>query len=148
MPTVVGFLDKVKAHARTAPPMRRLLPILAVLLIAGFAAWWFDLPARLGLVAPPSDRLTLYGNVDIRQVELGFRVSGRISAMNFDEGDSVKPDDLLASLDAKPYEDTLAAAKAQAASLSAQLDKLVAGPRAAEIAQARAQLAEQTANYD
>lgn len=128
--------------------MRRLVPILAVLLLGGLLAWWFDLPARLGFGAAKGGPITLYGNVDIRQVELGFRVSGRISEMNFDEGDSVKPGDLLAQLDAKPYEDALAAAQAQAASLSAQLDKLVAGPRAAEIAQARAELDEQIADFE
>lgn len=128
--------------------MRRLAAILVVLLLGGIAAWWFDLPGRLGFGTPENGPITLYGNVDIRQVELGFRVGGRISAMNFDEGDSVKPGDLLARLDAKPYEDTLAAAKAQAASFSAQLDKLVAGPRAAEIAQARAQRDEQTADLE
>ncbi|HTN95988.1 MAG TPA: secretion protein HlyD [Nordella sp.] len=128
--------------------MRRLAAILVALLLGGVAAWWFDLPARLGFGTPENGPITLYGNVDIRQVELGFRVGGRISAMNFDEGDGVKPGDLLARLDAKPYEDTLAAAKAQAASLSAQLDKLVAGPRAAEIAQARAQRDEQTADLE
>lgn len=128
--------------------MRRLAAILVVLLLGGIAAWWFDLPARLGFGTPENGPIALYGNVDIRQVELGFRVGGRISEMNFDEGDSVKPGDLLARLDTKPYEDTLAAAKAQAASLSAQLDKLVAGPRAAEIAQARAQRDEQTADLE
>lgn len=128
--------------------MRRLAAILVALLLCGIAGWWFDLPARLGFGTPKNGPVTLYGNVDIRQVELGFRVGGRISEMNFDEGDSVKPGDLLARLDAKPYEDTLAAAKAQAASLSAQLDKLVAGPRAAEIAQARAQRDEQTADFE
>ncbi len=128
--------------------MKRLAPLLIVLLLGGLAAWWFDLPARLGLGGAGSGPIRLYGNVDIRQVELGFRVGGRISAMEFDEGDSVKPGDLLARLDAKPYEDALAAAKAEAAALKAQLDKLVAGPRIAEISQARAQLDEQAANYE
>lgn len=128
--------------------MKRFAPLLVVLLLGGLAAWWFDLPARLGFAKPENGPVTLYGNVDIRQVELGFRVGGRISEMNFDEGDSVKPGDLLARLDAKPYEDAFAAAEAQAAALKAQLDKLVAGPRIAEISQARAQLDEQTANYE
>ncbi|QIG49723.1 secretion protein HlyD [Nordella sp. HKS 07] len=128
--------------------MKRLVPILAVLLLGGLAAWWFDLPARFGFAEARNGPIRLYGNVDIRQVELGFRVGGRISAMEFDEGDSVKAGDLLARLDTKPYEDALAAAEAQAGALRAQLDKLVAGPRIAEISQARAQLDEQTANYE
>jgi HlyD family secretion protein len=68
--------------------------------------------------------------------------------MKFDEGDSVKPGDLLAELDSKPYQDAVAAAEAQAANLRATLDKLVAGPRQAEIAQAQAQLEERMADYE
>lgn len=127
---------------------RRIAVILAVLAIGALIAWWFDLPSRLGWRSADSDRITLYGNVDIRQVQLGFRVSGRVAEMNVDEGDSVKPDDLLARLDAKPYEDAVAAQSAQVANLRATLDKLVAGPRAAEIAQARAQLEEHMADYE
>ncbi|WP_119274963.1 secretion protein HlyD [Taklimakanibacter deserti] len=127
---------------------RRIAVILALVLIGAFIAWWFDLPARLGWRPADSDRITLYGNVDIRQVQLGFRVNGRVAEMNFDEGDSIKPGDLLARLDAKPYEDAVAAQSAQVANLRATLDKLVAGPRAAEIAQARAQLEERMADFE
>lgn len=127
---------------------RRIALSLAVLLIGSLIAWWFDLPAKLGWSSAGNDRITLYGNVDIRQVQLGFRVNGRVAQMSFDEGDSVKPGDLLARLDAKPYEDSVAAATAQAANLRATLDKMVAGPRAAEIAQARAQLEEHMADYE
>lgn len=127
---------------------RRIAVILALALIGAFAAWWLDLPGRLGWRSGDGDRITLYGNVDIRQVQLGFRVNGRVAEMNFDEGDSVKPGDLLARLDAKPYEDAVAAQSAQVANLRATLDKLVAGPRAAEIAQARAQLEERMADFE
>jgi len=47
--------------------------------------------------------LTLYGNIDLRQVGLGFRVFGRLKTMNFEEGDVVKEGDLLAELDDFPY---------------------------------------------
>jgi len=122
--------------------------ILAVLLLGAVAAWWFDLPSYLGWRTAESRPITLYGNVDIRQVQLGFRVSGRVAEMTFDEGDSIKPGDLLARLDAKPYEDTVASAKAQVAMQRAALDKLVAGPRAAEISQARSLLDERIADHE
>lgn len=127
---------------------RRLVPLLAVLVLAGLAAWWFDLASVLGWRDAEKGRLTLYGNVDIRQVQLGFRVNGRVAEMNFDEGDSVKTGDRLARIDAKPYEDAVAAAQAQADSQRATLDKLVAGPRQAEIAQARAALDERIADHE
>jgi HlyD family secretion protein len=125
---------------------KRLLAIVAVLLIVCGAAWLFDLPARFGWTHRQDGVLTLYGNVDIRQVQLGFRVSGRIAATLVDEGDAVKASDVLARLDTRPYEDSVRAAQAQVANARATLDKLVAGPRAAEIDQARAAHDEQVAN--
>ena len=62
---------------------------------------------------PLSSDLILYGNVDIREVDLGFRVFGRVKAVFFDEGDAVKPGDLLAELDPIPYEEAVWKAKAQ-----------------------------------
>lgn len=128
--------------------MKRRIPIIiAVLLVgSGLAAWAFDLPARLGWRGETPDALTLYGNVDIRQVELGFRVAGRIDAMNFEEGQSVKAGTLLAQLDACPYDDKVKAAEAQLAVQTAGLQKAEAGPRAAEVAQGRANLAERKAD--
>ena len=128
--------------------MKRRIPIvIAVLLIgSGLAAWALDLPARLGWRGAAPDALTLYGNVDIRQVELGFRVAGRLEAMNFEEGQSVKAGAILAQLDARPYDDKVAAAQAQLAVQTATLSKVEAGPRPAEIAQGRANLAERQAD--
>lgn len=47
--------------------------------------------------------LTLYGNVDIRTVNPGFRVGGRLMELNVDEGDDVHRGDLLARLEPAPY---------------------------------------------
>jgi HlyD family secretion protein len=125
----------------------KLAVALALILLAcGAAGWWFDLPARFGWTHKPDDHLTLYGNVDIRQVRLGFRVGGRIAEMLVDEGDTVKTGALLARLDARPYEDSVRGGEAQEVSLRATLDKLVAGPRPDEIAEARAAHTEQTAD--
>lgn len=116
---------------------RKALAIIAVALAAGGAiAWWSGL---LGVGSRESGPyLMLYGNVDIRQVQLGFRVSGRIAEALVDEGDRVKAGDRLASLDAQPYQDQIRIADAQAAAARATLQKLEAGPREAEIDQARA----------
>jgi HlyD family secretion protein len=90
--------------------------------------------------------LILYGNVDIRQVDLGFRVSGRIAAMPLEEGAQVKAGTRLAMLDSRPLEDRLAAATAQLELAQADLDKRRHGNRPQEIAQASAALAQQQAN--
>lgn len=124
--------------------IRIAVPILIAAAIA--AGWWFDLPGRLGWRAAGDGPLTLYGNVDIRQAELGFRVSGRLVEMKLEEGEAVTEGQVLARLDDRPFQDSVAAAKASVAARQADLDRLVAGPRAAEIAQARATVAEREAD--
>ncbi|GAB1582811.1 secretion protein HlyD [Phyllobacterium phragmitis] len=127
--------------------IRKLVVLLVLLLAAGAtAAWWFDVPAHLGWGDQPDSNLTLYGNVDIRQVQLGFRVAGRIKEVLVDEGDAVKAGDVLARLDAAPAEDNVRAAEANVAGLTATLEKLQAGPRQAEIAQAQALYTESLAD--
>jgi HlyD family secretion protein len=81
--------------------------------------------------------LRLYGNVDIREVQLAFRQPGRVMQMAFDEGDAVSAGARLAALDAQPYRDALAAAQAQVQVAQAELAKLRRGLRPQEITQAR-----------
>jgi HlyD family secretion protein len=88
------------------------------------------------------ERLTLYGNVDIRELDLGFRVPGRLVAMDVDEGDAVEAGQVLAELDAQPFRDALAAADARVEQAEAQLAKLRHGARPQEIVQAEASLRE------
>ena len=93
----------------------------------------------------PSNVLTVYGNVDIRQVELGFRVAGRLKAMQFEEGESVKVGAEMAALDARTFQEDLRAAEGGAAAQDANVTKLVAGSRPAELARARAAVDEAVA---
>lgn len=86
------------------------------------------------------DVLRLYGNVDIREVELAFRQSSRLTGMAFDEGDTVTAGAVMAQLDATPYREKLAAAEAELQAAQAELDKLRRGNRPQEIAQAREQV--------
>jgi len=127
--------------------MKRRVTILvvAVLASAGWATWQFGLLERMGFVEAKSNALTLYGNVDIRQVELGFRVTGRIAELHVQEGDPVKKGDLLAVLDDRPYMDALDVASADYAARGAELKKFETGSRPQEIAQARANVAEREA---
>jgi len=60
------------------------------------------------------NELVLYGNIEIRQVDLGFRVAGRIEKMFFEEGDMIKKGDLVAKLDGTQYYDVWNKAKAEA----------------------------------
>jgi HlyD family secretion protein len=94
------------------------------------------------------DQFVIYGNVDIRQVDLGFRVSGRLARMVFEEGDEVKTGNLVAVLDKGPYEAALAAAQAQMLQAQANYDKLMHGNRPQEIEEARASVNEKQATFE
>lgn len=50
--------------------------------------------------------LTMYGNVEIRQVDLSFRVEGKIDKMLVEEGDYVKKGQLLGYLEDTVYKST------------------------------------------
>lgn len=52
------------------------------------------------------NELTLYGNIEIRQVDLGFRVEGKIAKMLAEEGDAVKKGQLLGYLEDTNYKST------------------------------------------
>lgn len=109
--------------------------LLLILLTKGFGLWG----GRDG------DTLTLYGNVDIREVDLGFRVPGRIATLAVDEGAKVRKGAVLAQLDPQPLSDALAAAEAQLGVASAELAKQRNGNRPQDIAQAAAAVAERKA---
>ena len=85
------------------------------------------------------NRIRLYGNVEIRQVLLGFRVSGRVEAVYREEGERVASGDLLAILDPVPYR--IKRSEAQGAMLQAKatLEKLHRGFRTEEVQEAAAQ---------
>ncbi len=66
--------------------------------------------------------ITLYGNVDVRQVDIGFRVSGQVSKLHFEEGDRVLEGTLMCSLDPSPYDSQLEEAIANALAIKINLD--------------------------
>lgn len=52
------------------------------------------------------NELTLFGNIEIRQVDLGFRVEGKIAEMLVEEGDAVEKGQLLGYLEDANYKST------------------------------------------
>jgi HlyD family secretion protein len=111
--------------------MRKTIAAVAVLLAAtaGALAW-------IGRADDDDGQLVLYGNVDVREVELAFRQAGRLATMHVEEGHAVAAGDVVAELDDQPYRDALAAADAQLRGAQAELEKLERGNRPQEIRQA------------
>ena len=63
--------------------MKKLVILLILLCAAGAAAWFIYREAPSG----PEDKAVLYGNVDLRQVDLAFLISERIDSVLVDEGE-------------------------------------------------------------
>ncbi|MGL6193466.1 MAG: secretion protein HlyD [Thermoguttaceae bacterium] len=114
--------------------------ILLVLVSLGIGAFFIWQHIQNKAAQENRDFLTLYGNVEIRRVNLGFRVSGRITEILFKEGDRIEKGAVIAKLDQEPFEDSLAVASAQVATAEANYEKLKAGNRPQEIEQARSTL--------
>jgi HlyD family secretion protein len=66
--------------------------------------------------------LVLYGNVDVRQVDISFRVAGQVTELLFEEGDVVTKGSLMAVLDKSPYDDQARQAAANVKTLKANLN--------------------------
>lgn len=116
--------------------------LIVVLAIAAALAWWF-LAAK-----PAPNSITLYGNVDLRQISLAFNSSERVVKMLAAEGDQVKAGQVLAKLDTTLLMLRLARVQAQANAQQQALQSLEAGSRPEEIAQARAETAAAQARAD
>lgn len=66
-----------------------------------------------------SSVITLFGNVDVRLVDISFRVPGRVEKMYFDEGQFVPKGTLMAQIEQQPYLDEFEKAKAQLSAATA-----------------------------
>ncbi len=123
--------------------MKKRIVVLLIIVVVAALGWWFVERVR----ARPSTGLILHGNVDIREVHLGFRVAGRLAEVAKDEGDTVNPGDILARLDDGPYRSELDEAKGHVESAQARLALLQAGNRPQEIAQAKAAVREREVTF-
>jgi HlyD family secretion protein len=106
--------------------------------VGGSYYWYKQEQARNG-------KFQLQGNVEVRQVNLGFKVAGRIEHLNVDEGDVIRAGQTLASLEKVYFEDTAAQMRAQRDQTAANYTKMQTGNRPEEIAQAKALVAEREA---
>ncbi len=101
--------------------MRAALPLL---LLAGCAA---------------NDGPALSGTVEFPDVEVGSLVGGRVLDVKKREGETAEKDEILVELDPGEWRSALDEAEALAQATERDLDLLVAGPRAEEVARAEAE---------
>ncbi len=126
--------------------MNRRLIIAAVamlaLAVAAFATSGFGLMGK-----KDAGELSLYGNVDIREVDMAFRVTGRIASIDVEEGAKVERGQLLATIDTASLSSRIAEADARVAQAAAQYAKLRNGNRRQDVAQAEARVSAAAASY-
>jgi HlyD family secretion protein len=114
----------------------RLALALVLLAALGFGAWWWWSTAH----TQTRGEITLYGNVDLRQVDLPFNGSERIAQVLVQEGDKVTRGQVLARLDTARLAPQVAKAEADVAMQQQVVNRLHHGNRPEEIAQAGANL--------
>jgi HlyD family secretion protein len=119
--------------------------VLAVVILLATGAGWYQWHA-FDRTAAYETRLVLQGDIDVRQVNLAFKVDGRIAELNVDEGDSVHAGQVVATLDKVYFDDDLRLARARRDNAKSNLERLQNGSRPEEISEARALLAQQQAN--
>jgi HlyD family secretion protein len=105
--------------------LRIILPTVIVLLIvSGDCRYWIGTNSD-------QDELVLYGNVDLREVELAFILQERIAGLFVEEGDHVNKGDLLTELESILFRQAVMQREAE----------LEHGSRPEEILRAKAELA-------
>ncbi len=122
---------------------KRLIMLAAAILLVGIGIgfWYWHRPVA-------ASQITLYGDMDIRQMQAAFNDSGRIIHLDAQEGDAVKKNQLLAQLDPARFADAVAQDRAAVAALEQALARLLAGSRPEEIAEARADVRAAQATVD
>lgn len=115
--------------------------VLAAVVLGVFLSFWLRAPQN-------SHHLRLAGHMEATEINLGFKVPGKIAAIHFEEGQEVRAGEVVAKLEAEDLHREVESAQARVAAAQANLTKLRAGYRPQEVAQAQAALAQAQADFE
>ncbi len=87
---------------------KKIIALVLIILIAGLCIFFYKANKK-----DTSNELTLFGNIEIRQVDLSFQVSGLVSKLLKEEGDTVKKGELIAVMDESDYDANFKRAEAE-----------------------------------
>ena len=110
-----------------------LIILFAAVVAGGFYAWRVEHPSKTA-----GNEILLYGNVDLRQVNLAFNGNERIETLPVKEGDRVKKGQVLGTLEQERLKFGVDRAEAHVQSQRHIVERLEHGSRPEEIEQARA----------
>jgi len=114
---------------------RILLIVIIAVIIAGLLYYFFTRDKKEG-----NAFIKVSGNIETTEVDVGFKISGRIVSLSLQEGDWVENGKILAKLDDEDLRHRFELAKATLNSAQAKLNKLLAGSRPEELREAEAAL--------
>lgn len=129
--------------------MKKRIPVILLVIAIGVGAWWYWHSRN----ANPGDRIFVSGDLELTQVDISFKMAGRIIERKVTEGDWVKQGDVIATLDPIIYQQQKVRDQASVASAESnykQLETAIAyqkatlesdiAARSAELNQAAAKL--------
>lgn len=110
--------------------IKKRLPLIIIPVLIGIAAasWFLIFKEKKN-----ADTLTVSGNIEVTDIQLGFKISGRLDACFVNEGDTVKKGMLLARLEDVDQKSMVSLAKTGLVRAMSVLSELEAGSRPEEI---------------
>ncbi|MGP1585894.1 MAG: efflux RND transporter periplasmic adaptor subunit [Schwartzia sp. (in: firmicutes)] len=120
--------------------MNRKAAAFLLVALVSLGGWLFYQARERAAAERAARELTLYGNVDVREITLAFRGSDRIAELTAEEGDAVKKGQRLGRLEDAELRLFLAKTKAQVEAQRAAVDMLHHGSRPEDIAVAEGAL--------
>ena len=112
---------------------RILIIVLIAILIAGLLYYFLTRNKKEG-----DDLIRVSGNIEATEVDVGFKIPGRIISFSIQEGDWVEKGKMLANLEDEDLRQRFVLAQATLNSAQAKLNKLLAGARPEELREAEA----------
>jgi HlyD family secretion protein len=116
--------------------MKRIFPIL-IIFAALAAVFYFYVYPRYFAKPKNPNVIELSGNIEAHESLVSFKVTGRITQLPIEEGQSVTSGQFLSQIDSADYRQQAAADQANVEVRNRELDLAEAGSREQDIAQAR-----------
>ena len=125
----------LKTREEAGQMKKRIIPILLIAAVATAVVAY-------RATRPDLDHgtLAISGNIEITDVEVAFRVPGRVVERRVSEGETLQAGQVVAVLDDTEFAHEVGRRRAELGAATARLAELTAGYRTEEIAQARAAL--------
>jgi HlyD family secretion protein len=116
--------------------MKRIFPVLLVVAVLAAVFFFYVYPRWIEKPKNPN-AIVLSGNIEAHESLVSFKVTGRITQLPVEEGQSVTAGQLLSQIDNDDYRQQAAADQATVEVKAKQLDLAIAGSRTQDVAQAQ-----------